>query len=223
MKKLVFTILAGSLMFVSSVVYAQEEGSVDSKGEEARNKVLDAAEDFTKDMDKVSARHFNVLYGNYNLVKVVETVKDDVGAAVKACGEANPDKKDPLNARYDEWKKAVEPVLKEAEGNVDNMVVAQDYADPRDIRNFLRMVDKTREEQAKEVEKVPVTSPEACDSLLNKMDGSQEQMVKLLQMTLVSLPLLMQDQDEAKKAEEEEKARQKAADEAAKADKPEDL
>lgn len=215
MKKFASIAFAGALVFASSGVSLAEDAQQASEGE-AKNKVLLAAEEFMADMDDLSKRHFGVLYGNYNLIQVVETVQDDVEAAVEACGDANPDMEEPLETRFDAWNDAVNPVLKEADANVKNMILAQDYANPREIRKFLGVVDDAREDKDDEVEKIPVTSPEACQSLLEKMDETEANMVKLLQMTLVSLPMTMQADDEAAKAKAAEEAAKKAAEEEAK-------
>ena len=225
MKNLVLGAVAWLLMFAGSSVYA-EEGKSEEKAEK-KNEVLAAAEEFMAEMDDVSKRHFSVLYGNYNLIKVVETVRDDVEMAVEACGEANPDMEEPLETRFDAWKDAVKPVLKEADANVNNMILAQDYSKPRDIKKFLKKIDKARDEQDDQVKKVPVTSAEACQSLLEKMDETEANMVRLLKMTLVSLPMTMQADDEAARAKAAEEAAKKAEEEArkkaAEKDAPQDL
>ena len=227
MRIMAFILCAGFFVFAPLQSFAEE------KKEPPKNDVLAAAEEFTKDLDERSKRHFTVLYGNYNLIKVVEDVRDSVDTAIDACGEANPDMKEDLDTRFKEWKAAIKPVLKEADGNVDNMVVAQDYAKPREIKKFFKLIDKARKQQGKEVEKIPVTSLEACESLLKRMDGTQANMVRLLQSTLVSLPRVIQAEDEKAKAEEEakakaeaEKAAQEAEEEAKKAaekSEPQDL
>ncbi len=178
----------------------------DKKQGETKNEVVAASEEFMKDLDETAQRHFSVLQGNYNLIKVVETVRDSVDEAVDGCGDANPDLKEPLDTRFDEWKDAIKPVMKEADANVKNMILAQEYAKPKDIRKFLKLIDKARKNHEKGVEKVPVVTPEACQSLLEKMDDTQANMVKLLKATLVSLPQVMQAQDEEKRAEAEAKA-----------------
>lgn len=225
MKNLVLSAVVGALMFAGSAAYA-EEGKSEEKAEK-KNEVLVAAEEFMAEMDEISKRHFSVLYGNYNLIKVVETVRDDVEMAVEACGEANPDMEEPLETRFDVWKDAVKPVLKEADANVNNMILAQDYSKPRDIKKFLKKIDKARDEQDDRVKKVPVTSVEACQSLLEKMDETEANMVRLLEMTLVSLPMTMKAEDEAARAKAAEEAAKKAEEEARKKavekDAPQDL
>lgn len=220
-----FVALLGAFAMAGPVALAQEQKPQDAakeapkaedKPEEKKNPVVAAAEEFTKGFSDVDRRHFNILYGNYNLVKVVETVKGDVALAVGKCGEANADMKQALDDRYAKWGDAIKPVMTEAEANINNMVFAQEYAKPKEIRKFFKLIDKARADKEKEVEKVPVTSKEACEYLLKTMDSTQENMIKLLRATLVSLPQAMQQEEEwEKKQKAAEKADQKAPAEAA--------
>ncbi len=188
------------------------EGNNDSQipEDKAQNKVFEAAKDFTAGMDPMSERHFTVLFSNYNLIEVVKTVQDDIGLAVAACGKENAEMQEPMNARFADWKAAIAPIINDAEANVGNMIVAQSYAEPREIKKFFKFVDKTREEREDGVEKVPVTSKEACNFLLKSMDKTQPNMVSLLKQTLVSLPLVMQEQDDAAAREAEADAQENA-------------
>ncbi len=211
MKKL--PLLFALIIFSSPVLAA------DDKAEPVKNEVAAAAEEFMKDLNEANQRHFSVLHSNYNMIKVVETVRESVDEAVDACGDANPDMEDALETRFGEWKAAVSPVIKEADANVDNMIVAQEYAKPKEIQKFLKLIDKVRKEQGKLVKRNPVVSAEACQSLLEKMNGTQENMVKLLQSTLVTLPQVMQMMDDAERAKADAKAREQAEKEQAEAEK----
>lgn len=212
MKKFLWLFALSPLLFVLPAV-ADDKAE---KAPEQKNEVLEAAGDFMKELDDTNRRHFNVLFGNHNMIRVVETVRDDIGLAVDACGEANPDLKGALNDRYKDWKAAIKPVLAEADGNVKNMIIAQDYAKPKKIRDFLKMIDKARKTQEKQVEKVPVTSQEACQSLLNSMNDTEANMIQLLRTTLISLPQAMQEEDRIAREKAEADAKAKAEEEAEK-------
>ena len=208
------SVLSVFIMAFSAPVLAEEkvQGALDEKDQAARADILNKASEFAKDLDKAESRHFGVMYGNYNMISVVNTVRDHVEEAVDACGDENPDMKEALDTRFDEWEAAVDPVIEEAEANISNMVLAQEYAKPRELRGFFKDIDRARKDRNKAVKKTPVTSVEACESLLKKMDATQDNMVQLLQQTLVTLP--QQIQIETEKAAEE-KAEEKAAEEEA--------
>lgn len=176
-----------------------------------KSPIAQAAEDFTKDFDEDSARHFTIIYSNYNMLKVVETVQDDVEMATKKCIEVNPEMDGELKARHTAWYESIKPVLAAAEQNVNTMVLSQEYAKPKEIEAFFKKIDKERKKQAGEVKKMPVTSKEACEHLLKTMDSTQEQLIELLEATLVSTPQAVQRAlDEREAAEKAEAAKREA-------------
>ena len=149
--------------------------------------------ELTIDLDDSDRRHFYTLYNNNNLISTVKNVRDHIGDAIDACSENNPDMEDNLRARYKEWTDAVNEKLEEAEGQVENMVLAQEYASDSDINKILKRADELRDKTQKNVERIPVTSPEACEYLLNKMDETQANMLSYLGTVLVAMPQAMDE------------------------------
>ncbi len=133
-------------------------------------------------------QHFLMAYNSHNIIETVRIVQKDVKAAVKECGKNNPDLKGKLDNRYKEWDGAVAPILKEAQANLDNMIVAQDYADKKKIKAIFSKISKVREQSNDQIDKIPVSTPEACGYLYDKMEGTQEGLTKMLQATLVTMP-----------------------------------
>lgn len=163
-------------------------------------------------------KHFLVLYNNYNLIGTVKMVQTDVGNAVAACGKENPDMKEALETRVAQWNAAINPVIKDAEANVDNMVVAQEYAKPADFKKLFKSLDKTRKLASEQVEKIPVTTKDACEYLLEKMNDTETNFVRLLRGTLMSAPQVLPiepeppaagEKKEEPAAQPEEKAEEK--------------
>jgi len=183
-------------MPVHAVAADEDMEGISAEQAEASESVQERVSAFTDNLDNVSQKHFFALYGSYNLIQVVNEVQAQVSDAVNKCGEANPDMKEGLEARYKDWDGAIQPILDDANANVDNMVVAQDYAKPREIKKIFKFVDKKRNLKDKEIETYPVTSPEACEYLLKKMDDTQENLTQLLQSTLVSLPNALINSDD---------------------------
>ncbi len=167
--------------------------------------------EITEGLDEPSLKHFYALYGSHNLIQVVESVRDQVSDAIEKCSEANPDMKDALETRYEQWDEAIRPIMSDAVANVENMIAAQDYAKPRNIKKLLKFADKMRKEARESLERFPVTTPEACEYLRAKMDETQQNLTGLLESTLVSLPQTMtrdiagqevQEQDEESQQED---------------------
>ncbi len=180
------------------------------KHQEASQKVFEQTKKIAEGLSPEEQKHFFILYNNYNMIGTVKMVQGDVGKAVKACGESNPDMKDKMDARFKTWNEAIEPVVKESEGHAENMVIAQEYAKPKEIKAIFKGLDETRVLANAQVEKTPVTTKEACEYLLNTMDDTQNNFAKLLRSTLISTPVSVSKdkateaapEKDAKKAEE---------------------
>ena len=178
----------------TNLVLAQDEDQDD----EAVTTVQVRLEEFTADFSNDERDHFMAIYGNYNLISVVKIVREDVENAIDKCADANPDMEDGLEERYEAWDDAIAPIMDEASANLDNMIKVQGYVKKGDIEDFFEFLDETREAKTKNIDKVPVSTPEACEHLLNTMDETQDRLTQLLRTTLVSLPA----EEEARRAEE---------------------
>jgi hypothetical protein len=141
-----------------------------------------------KDLSITDKQHFFQLYSAYNTMGTVSMVRSDVRRAIGACGAHNPEMKEKLNARFKAWDKDLAPVLDEVNGHVNNMIIAQDYAEEEIIRSIMQKMDNVRRDTASSIEKIPVTTPEACQYLHDKMDETQAQMTTLLRQMLISTP-----------------------------------
>ncbi len=193
--------------------------------QKASEEVFKLTKTIAESLGPEEQKHFFVLYNNYNLIGTVKMVKEDVGNAVKSCGENNPDMKEGLDKRFTEWDAAVSPVIKDADANITNMVAAQDYAKSADIKKIFKGLDKTRKMANKQIDKTPVTTKDACEYLQEKMTDTQENFIRLLQSTLMSVPQLLPsvpepaagDKEEEIPAKAEEKIEEKAEEKPAEA------
>lgn len=150
--------------------------------------LYDRLKEVAENLSPAEKKHFYLIYNNYNLIGAVKMVEGDVGAAVKACGKANPDIAEKLDKRYAAWKGAIDPVIGEAEDNLNNMVIAQDYTPKAKIKSLFKAADDTRKATNDKIDKVPVTSPDACNYLHDKMDDTQKDLTRMLRETLISIP-----------------------------------
>lgn len=159
-------------------------------------KLHDAIEELIEDLPETQQRHFLTLYHTHNIVSVVKTVRHDIGSAVKACGEKNPDMASKMDKRFAGWKEKTAPILTEAEGQINNMIIAQDYAPPQEITQILNLANQIRAKGEAALNKVPVSSKEACESLYKTMKKSQNDVVKMMRETLISIPHAAQQEIE---------------------------
>lgn len=140
--------------------------------------------------------HFGIIYGNYNIYSMVKAVREDVGNAVKGCIENNPDMEKQLGVRWDKWTNSVDANMKEAWANINAMVMAQNYAPQDNMTRIFALVDETRKANSSRFETIPVTTPEACEFMLSKMDETQDNMNLLLIATIKSYPSIMKSMQE---------------------------
>lgn len=160
---------------------------------DASNKAYGLINAMMKDLSLKQQQHFTLTYSNYNIIQTVRIVRNDVSTAVQKCGENNPDMKASMDSRFSEWEQAVDPVLTEAKSNLDNMLIAQDYGSKQQMDEIFEAIDQSRDVGEGSIKKIPVTTPEACTYLRDKMDETQEGMVKLLRNTLISYPRMFSD------------------------------
>lgn len=126
-----------------------------------------------------------IMRNKHAVIRVIDVVERDVGAAVKACGKANPDIKNKIEGRFDQWKDAVHPVTKTAQKNLKAEIEKQTIVDASEFRNVLKLNDKAFEYGDKRTVKSPVSSPKACQLLIDSMDSTEDEMITLLQETLL--------------------------------------
>lgn len=207
---------------------ATEEGQEEAAAEKAKEqaeempplkapspavkKLNEAVAGITQPLDGKNRAHFYMMYNNHNLISTVKRVKGDVSNAIDACSKENPEMENDLRERYGVWQTAVDEQLEAAQASVDNMIIAQDYVDEKKVHDVMKQADDLREETLRQTERIPVTSKEACEYLLNKMDETQKNLVTLLRSTLVSVPQAMEesniapedleDQEQAQEPEE---------------------
>ncbi len=159
---------------------------------EAQNKALSGKiSDLLKNLSQEEATHFMVMYANYNIYSMVKAVSEDVGEAIGKCAENNKEMADDLNRRHGKWKSSVGGNMKEAYSNLNNMSLAQTYIPQYEVKMIFDLVDRVRSINSSRFETVPVTTPEACEFMLSKMDETEESMNAMLQATMISYPNIM--------------------------------
>jgi hypothetical protein len=165
---------------------------------DAENKLIDPLS--TKDKETIL-----ILRNKHSYIQATKIVERDVGAAIKSCGSKNPDLKDKMDARYKQWKSAVDPILETAQKQLDKDIDALTIVDPDDMNDVLELHDEAYESAEKQVTKTPVTTKEACEGTLASMDRTEDNMIRLLQQTLLPESAIR------KRAADAEKARPKKA------------
>ena len=193
-KFLTLPLFALFVLALPPLAYAEEEAAAIEKDglveaqEKSIEKMHELLEVLVEPLSDGEKKHFFHIYDSYKLIGTVHVVHSGIKDTVKECGKKNPDIKSNIEARFKDWDGAVMSVLGEAQGHLDNMVLAQEYAKKRDIKAVFKSIEDTRAHTEARFERVPVTTLEACEYLLGKMDDTQENLIGLLRSTLVSYP-----------------------------------
>ncbi len=187
---ILFSVFVISLVIVSPSTAQVKEPKTDMSGEQSRA-LRGKVANLLKNLSQEEVTHFLVMYTNYNIYSMVKAVSEDVGVAVDACAENNKEMADDLNRRFDEWTGNVGGTMKEAYANLKNLSLAQTYIPQSEVEMIFDLVDKVRSVNSSRFEAIPVTTPEACEFMLSKMDETEDSMNRMLQATLVSYPNIM--------------------------------
>lgn len=125
----------------------------------------------------------------YGILQSVKIVMRDVGNAVRLCGEDNPDMKAAMAERHKSWEEAIGPVVKDDMKKLQISIDRQEFTDPKKIRDYFKALDDATAYAEKKFDKRVVTTKEACQTLQDSMDDSQQQIADLLgTMKFVELP-----------------------------------
>lgn len=168
----------------------------------ATKKWIDAENAMIDPLSKEERGSILILRNKYSLINATRIVSRDVGAAVKSCGNKNPDLKKQMDDRYKQWSSAVHPILDTAEKQFKKDVEALKIVKPAEFRKVLELHDDAYEAAEKQVTKTPVTTPEACKGTLASMDRTEDNMIRILQQTLLPESVIRKRADEAHKAED---------------------
>ena len=137
-----------------------------------------------------------ILRNKYGVIRAIRVVKRDIGNAVQACGQENPQLQDKMNTRFKDWKKSVDPILKHAESFLRQEVREQSVLPEKEFKRIQKLNDKALDFQESRVEKKPVTEEEACLRLLESMDRTEDQMLGLMQNILLPESVIRETADQ---------------------------
>lgn len=179
----------------------------------ATKKWIEAENAMIDPLSKEDKGSILILRNKHSLINATRIVSRDVGAAVKSCGDKNPDMKKQMEDRYKQWTSAVHPILDTAEKQFKKDVDALKIVKPAEFRKVLDLHDEAYEAAEKQVTKTPVSTPQACKGTLASMDRTEDNMIRILQQTLLPESVIRKRADDAQKAEDAaKKADAKAGD-----------
>jgi len=143
-------------------------------------KIEQKTEELGAKLNKQAQEHLYYVREGFGVTRVIAIVRSDVDAAVKACGKANPDMKADIEAEFTAWKAEVDPVVKEKEKAIEAAITEQTYLKPKEIKDYLKLIEQAGQHANKGLDKQIVTTPEKCKDLMESMDETQSVVSKLL-------------------------------------------
>lgn len=156
-----------------------------SAAEETAQTRLDArTKTLMEGLDQNQLRQLGAIRESHGTIKAVENVQDSVKKAVKACTDKNPDIADQMNSRYDNWRRAVRPTMKQAQDKLEKMILLQSFAKPSEVRSYLKLFDEAVAAGYAGVKTVPITEKAECEKLTATMDKTEDDLVKLIKRNL---------------------------------------
>lgn len=173
-----------TLLFTAAPVMAATEPATPEEAAQAEDvlrsenpyfeKLKDKSAELVKVLGEPELRHLYRIREGFGVTRAVKMVRSDVGDAVKACGKENPDMKPDMEGRFEAWTNAVDPVLKDKEDAINAAIQGQSYIKPKEIKDYLKLIEQSAEHANKNIDKQIVTTHEACESLLKSMDKTQD-------------------------------------------------
>jgi hypothetical protein len=166
----------------------------------ALKKWIDAENALIDPLSNKDKESFLILRNKYSIIRVVGIVERDIGEAVKSCGKKNPDMKEKMDSRFKQWQGAVNPIIDTAKKTFEKDINNQKLVDPKEAKKVLKLNDEAYEYSEKQITKLPVSTKEACEGLLSSMNRTEDNMIKLLQKTLLPESAIRAEQEQIEKA-----------------------
>jgi hypothetical protein len=209
--KLLSFLIALFSICLSYPVVAQDEA--EKRAEENQQKVeqeieketpitkwIDSENEVLNSLSKESQQVFFILRNKHSMMRSVDIVKRDVKNAVQKCSDKNVDMAEDMQTRYKKWSESIDPILNDAQEFLELELKEQQFFDVADYRRVVKMNDDAYEFSESKVKKQIVTTPEACQNLLESMDRTEEQLIDILQDALLPEEVVRERVEQMNKA-----------------------
>ncbi len=141
--------------------------------------IIEEAKNISQTLGKQEIETLVHVKTNFGMLRAIRVAKADVQNATEACAKENASMADDISTRFSAWSDVLSPLIEGQEENMQKAISAR-FKDPESITNYLGMIDTAAAYAEKQIDKVPVTTLQACTALLNSMDTSEEGLSKAL-------------------------------------------
>ena len=143
-------------------------------------KAQDKAVEIAKTFTPIELENLAIVKDAFGILGAVSTTDKSVESAVKQCGKDNPDMKAEMDGQYGDWKGGVITVLGTKEKELKAAINDGRFSKPREVTAFLDLLDKAAQHSYDRMEKKIVSTPKACEGLLDSMDDSADKLEKMM-------------------------------------------
>lgn len=176
--------VAVCLMLVFASPVLADDAKVKAKLDTPLTRLNTATDAMMKGLDENQLRQFVSIEKAHGIIRAVDNVQQSISRAVTSCSKANPDMKAVMTERFVTWKDALRPVMKQSRNKLDKMVLLQSFAQPSEVRAYLKKFDDAVVYRNQGIKSIPVTEKDACEKLRTSMDKTQSDTVNLITETL---------------------------------------
>ncbi len=134
---------------------------------------------------------------NFGILRSIDVARASVRDAVAMCAENNPDMAGDMNGKFEIWNETLDEALTTQEDNMERVVTSDVFTDTDAVKDYLDTVDKAARYADDQLEKQIITTLEACQNLMNSMDGTAETITGMLGDMVWPDPVPVSDDDAA--------------------------
>ena len=152
-------------------------------------------------LEKYQAQYIYKIRQEFGVIRSVQVVKSDIGDAVKSCKEENPSIEEKITSRFESWNSEIISKLASADAALKEAIQRQSFRPTVRVNMLLDHVQAAFEERDSQLQKVPVTTLEACENLLKSLDNTEESLKTLIDETTKKLNELSTDPEKTAAAD----------------------
>ncbi|MCB9980337.1 MAG: hypothetical protein H6863_04265 [Rhodospirillales bacterium] len=165
-----------------------------------------ALEDYTAELlnglEPAQAEYIFQIRMQYGIIHGVQTVRRDIGSAVKSCGDKNPEMAEEMTQGFRVWNEMVTPRLDKADAALKTAIQRQGFRPTVRLNMLLDHIQAAFQERDSQFEKIPVTTAEACRGLLDSLSETDDELNASLEETVQTLTTLSAEPVESVVSEE---------------------
>ncbi len=168
-----------AVMFQLAILIAQPVAASDNEAPSLlenpyKDEVEEKARALQESLSEEEIERMGQLRNAFGVVRSIRHVRKSVSDAVDLCAKENPSLSKDIKAGFRDWDQDIRKNLNQHEKHLKNSVHRRYFDDPRAVQAYLDTLDKAAAHAENSVERVPVTTEEACQGLMASMDNTKE-------------------------------------------------